>query len=116
MTRLVVEFAKTSSGKDPVREWIRAMDKEDRKIIGQDIRNAQDNWPVGMPLCKNLQAGREFYELRTRSRRLRSLRIIFTLEGNRMILLNGFIKKQDAIPTEEIALSRKRLIQFRATT
>jgi hypothetical protein len=48
---LHVVFFRTPSGREPVWEWLREMDKEDRKVIGEDIKLVQFRWPLGMPLC-----------------------------------------------------------------
>ncbi|MDR2108092.1 MAG: hypothetical protein LBP28_01345 [Coriobacteriales bacterium] len=38
---LDVVFYRTSGGNEPVREWLLAMDKGTRTVIGQDIKTAQ---------------------------------------------------------------------------
>jgi hypothetical protein len=35
---LSVVFFLTDSGGEPVREWLKSLDKEDRKAIGEDIK------------------------------------------------------------------------------
>lgn len=110
-----VNFVRSQAGKDPVRTWLRSMPSEDRKIIGGHIRQLQDNWPVGAPLCKPLvsKSSVNLYELRTRTTRLKSVRILFTVEDGCVVLLNGFAKKQDLVPFEEIRLACKRLNEHR---
>ena len=34
----------------PVREWLKALPVEDRKIIGEDIKDVEFSWPIGMAL------------------------------------------------------------------
>jgi hypothetical protein len=50
--RLPAVFYALPSGREPVREWLRALDRADRKIIGEDIKDVEFSWPVGMPLCR----------------------------------------------------------------
>ena len=38
---LSVVFFFTSSGREPVREWLKTLDKDDRKVIGEDIKLVQ---------------------------------------------------------------------------
>jgi hypothetical protein len=38
MTRLEVIFYRTESGSEPVREWIKKLAKEDKKIIGEEMK------------------------------------------------------------------------------
>jgi hypothetical protein len=54
---LKVVFFKTEAGKEPVREWLRGLSKEDSKIIGADILTVQSAWPVGKPLVDHLGDG-----------------------------------------------------------
>lgn len=39
--QLRVYFYKTSSGKQPVRDWLRALPQPDKKVIGDDLKTAQ---------------------------------------------------------------------------
>jgi hypothetical protein len=54
--RITVRFYKVSNGKEPVREWLKEQMKEDKKLIGGDIKSVENTWPVGIPLrlCENL--------------------------------------------------------------
>ena len=38
MKRVPVIFFRTAAGHEPVREWLKAMDVEDRRRIGEDIK------------------------------------------------------------------------------
>jgi hypothetical protein len=49
-------FFKSLSGREPVREWLQGLDREDRAIIGTDIKTVEFGWPMGMPICRS--AGR----------------------------------------------------------
>lgn len=103
---LDINFYKSGSGKEPVRDWLKSLTKEDKKIIGEDIKTAQFGWPIGMPLIKAL--GKGIYEVRS-SLKNRISRVIFTVECGRMILLHGFIKKDQKTPKKDLALALKRL-------
>jgi phage-related protein len=35
--RLPAAFYRLPSGREPVRDWLRALSNEDRKIVGEDI-------------------------------------------------------------------------------
>lgn len=93
---------------EPVREWLRSLDKEERTIIGSDIRTIEYGWPVGMPTCRPL--GDRLFEVRS-SLKNRIARVLFVVEDGRMILLHGFIKKDQRTPDEDIAVGRERLRQ-----
>jgi phage-related protein len=80
---------------------------EDRKALGEDIKDVEFSWPIGMPLVRSL--GRELWEVRSRLPRGRTARILFCVEGGRMMLLHGFIKKTRKIPQRDIDLALKRI-------
>jgi hypothetical protein len=48
--RLPALLYELPSGHVPVREWIGSLDAADRKIIGEDIKDVEFSWPIGMPL------------------------------------------------------------------
>jgi phage-related protein len=57
-------FWRSATGREPVREWLRALSHEDKKTIGRDIAKVQFGWPVGLPLCRPLSGG--LWEIRSR--------------------------------------------------
>lgn len=103
---LLVVFYRTGAGNQPVREWLKGLKIEDRKTIGEDIKTAQFGWPLGMPLIRKLETG--IWEVRSNISQ-GIARVLFTLEGNTMVLLHGFIKKSQKIPPVELTIARKRL-------
>ena len=106
---LKVVFFKTETGNEPVREWLKALSKEDCKVIGTDILTVQYAWPVGKPLVGNLGDG--LWEVRSRLSN-RIARILFAMVDQEIVLLHGFIKKQQKTPTDELDLARKRKRQY----
>ena len=103
---LHVVFYKTESGKEPVREWLKDLPKEDKKIIGEDIKTAQYGWPIGMPLIRKIE--KDLWEVRSHVSS-GIARVFFTVKGVVMILLHGFIKKSNKIPQNELDTARRRL-------
>ncbi len=104
--RLQVIFYRTTGGNEPVREWLKALPPDDRRIIGHDLKTAQYGWPLGMPLIRKIEAG--LREVRTRLQD-RIARVIFTVEGDKMVLLHSFIKKAQKLPLQDLQLARQRL-------
>ena len=102
---LNVVFFKTETGNEPVREWLKELSKEDRKAIGTDILSVQYAWPVGKPLVDNLGDG--IWEVRSRLDN-RIARTLFAMVNQEIVLLHGFIKKQQKTPSDELELARKR--------
>jgi phage-related protein len=108
---LEVRFFRTTAGNEPVREWLKSLTREDRKSIGEDIKTAQFGWPIGMPLIRKLEKG--LWEVRT-ALEDGIARVIFTVVGNRMILLHGFVKKSQKTPKNDLETARRRLGQVEA--
>jgi phage-related protein len=108
--RLRVVFFKTRSGKEPVREWLKSLPLEARKIIGDDVKTVQFGWPLGMPLVRKLET--DLWEVRSTLHK-QIVRIIFTVDGGLMVLIHGFIKKSQKIPLVDMNLARERLAQLR---
>ena len=107
---LEVRFFKTDTGNEPVREWLRSLSATEKKTIGEDVKTVQFGWPLGMPLVTHL--GGDVWEVRIRLE-TRIARILFALDGNTMVLLHGFIKKQQKTPKPELDLAKERLKQLR---
>ena len=102
---LKVVFFKTETGNEPVRGWLKSLAKEECKTIGADILTVQYAWPVGKPLVDNLGDG--VWEVRSRLRN-RIARTLFAVVDEEIVLLHGFIKKQQKTPQDELDLARKR--------
>jgi phage-related protein len=68
----------------------------------------QYRWPVGMPIARPL--GKGLWEVRTTLPSHRIARVIFCFHGEVLVALNGFVKKTQKTPKDEIdlALDRKK--------
>lgn len=104
--KLPAAFYCTAAGREPVREWLKALDEADRRIVGQDIATAEFGWPVGMPVCRSL--GKGLYEIRSDISHGSITRVIFCVEGGKMVLLHSFIKKTQKTPEADLNLALKR--------
>ena len=100
-----VLFFRTETGREPVREWLKALPVEERRLIGEDLKTLQFRWPLGMPLVRSL--GSALWELRSRLPN-RTARVLFYVCDTQLILLHGFIKKTQKLPKEDKALALKR--------
>ncbi|HEX8665996.1 MAG TPA: type II toxin-antitoxin system RelE/ParE family toxin [Beijerinckiaceae bacterium] len=107
MKRLPAAFYASASGREPVREWLKALDPADRKIVGEDIKDVEFAWPIGMPLCRPLKGG--LWEVRSELTQGRIARVLFYVQRGQMILLHAFIKKTQKTPPGELALAAKRM-------
>jgi phage-related protein len=89
-----------------VRDWLKSLPAEERKIIGEDIKAVQFGFPMGMPLMRKLRPG--LWEVRSMLPD-RIARALFTIHDEQIVLLHGFIKKSQKTPTEDLDLAVKRL-------
>jgi phage-related protein len=108
LPRAIVFFA-TEAGTEPVREWLKSLPKEEKRIIGVDIKTVQwtPNWRK--PLVGSL--GHGLWEVRsTLSNTI--ARVLFFECGGEMILLHGFKKKTQRTPSDAINLATKRKTQY----
>ena len=107
---LDVYFFKTETNKEPVRQWLQLLTSRNKQLIGEDIKTVQFGWPLGMPLVRHIDG--EIWEVRSRLSE-GIARILFILDDNAMVLIHGFIKKQQKIPKLDLDLAKQRVKQLR---
>ena len=110
MKQLPAFFYALQSGREPVREWLKGLSADDRKIVGEDIKDVEFAWPIGMPLCRPLSRG--LWEVRSSLTQGRIARVLFCEHESKMVLLHAFIKKTRKTPASdpELAIRRKKEI------
>jgi len=111
LKRVPAYFYRAASGREPVREWLKELAPEDRKRIGEDIKDVEYAWPIGMPLVRSL--GRELWEVRSQLNGGKIARVLFCLHKDQLVLLHGFIKKTQKTPQREIDLALRRMKEKR---
>jgi len=104
---LSVVFYVTAAGNEPVRDWLLGLSRDDRRLVGFDIKTAQYGWPLGMPLIRKLEPG--LWEVRSHIAD-GIARVLFTVAGDdRMVLLHGFVKKSEKTPVTDLKTARQRM-------
>jgi len=98
-------------GTEPVCEWLKSLAAADRRTIGEDLKTVQLGWPLGMPLVRKM--AKDLWKVRVHLQG-RNARILFTIESSEIVLLQGFIKKSQATPREDLELAIVRLKQLRS--
>lgn len=107
---LKVVFYRSEAGNEPVREWLKDSGRDDKRQIGEDIKTAQLGWPLGMPLIRKID--KDLWEVRTKLADGIAW-VFFTVDGNYMILLHGFIKKSQKTPQSELKTALNRLGNYK---
>jgi phage-related protein len=105
LKRAAAAFYRTEAGNEPVRDWLKKMLSEDRRLIGEDIRTVEYGWQIGMPVCRAMGGG--LHEVRTNLSENRIARVFFYIDKKqRMILLHGILKKTKTTPEADLELAR----------
>ena len=99
-------FWRSASHREPVREWLSALPRDDKRVIGRDVAKVQFGWPVGLPLCRPLSGG--LWEVRSSLPSKREARVLFGFRDETLVALHAFIKKTQKTPPDELALARER--------
>jgi len=106
MKRLPAFFYCSDNGREPVREWLKSLLPADRRIVGEDIKDVEFAWPIGMPLVRPLGSG--LWEVRSNLTGGRIARVLFCVEAESMVLLHGFVKKTQKTPKQDLEVARLR--------
>ena len=96
----------TGTYREPVKEWLKDLDRNDRRIIGYDIKTVEISWPLGMPLVRKMD--KDLWEVRSNISDERIARVLFTVCKTIMVLLHGFVKKSKSTPKADLDLAKKR--------
>lgn len=99
-------FYASPSGAEPVREWLKGLNAEDRRVIGYDVATVEFGWPIGMPVCRPMGDG--LFEVRSSLPGGRIARVLFCTGAGRLVLLHGFVKKSQKTPKADLDRARER--------
>lgn len=106
MKIITVKFYQSSSGNEPVKEWLKTLCRDDKRIIGEDIKTVEYGWPLGMPLVRKLE--KSLWEVRINLTNKEIARVFFTVKDGLMILVHAFKKKSQKTPPNELDIAKSR--------
>jgi phage-related protein len=89
-----------------VREWLKSLESDEPRILGEDIKDVEFSWPIGMPLVRPL--GRDLWEVRSSLPHRRITRVLLCVDRGNLVLLHGVVKKNQKAPQREIDLALRR--------
>lgn len=95
-------FYRGAADREPVRDWLMTMERDDRLAVGQDLQRAQYRWPV----CRAM--GNGLWEVRTHLTGGIAARVFICFQDGKLIALHGFVKKTRKTPDDELRTARKR--------
>ena len=109
MRRFAIEFFDKENGSEPAKEFIFSLDKKMRTKVLFILDILADNgYELRKPYSKHLEDG--IFELRAKVGSDISRVLYFFYVGSRIVLTNGFIKKTQKTPEQQIKLAK----QYRA--
>jgi phage-related protein len=112
LKRVEAFFFENESGREPVRDWLIALPRDDRRDVGRGLMTLEFGWPIGMPLARAM--GQGLHELRIDLSNRRSARVLFYIDSaQRLVLLHAFMKSSRTTPKSDLELARSRMKQHR---
>ena len=101
-----IVFYKTSSGEIPVEEFLDSLNDKMRAKMLMSISIVREyGYHTRMPYSEELEDG--IFELRARVGSDITRVLYFFMVGRRIILTNGFVKKTQKTPREEIERAKR---------
>lgn len=101
-----VDFYELPDGTEPVRDFLDSLDSKMRAKMFREIDLLVNNGPeLRLPHSRHIEDG--VFELRAKQGSDISRVMYFFFVGQKAILTNGFVKKTDKIPKNEIDLAKK---------
>ena len=76
-------------------------------MIGEDIKDVEFSWPIGMPLVRAM--GHGLWEVRSKISGGKIARVLFCIDEQQMVLLHGFVKKTQKTAERELNLALRRM-------
>ena len=105
-------FWKSGTGREPVRDWLNDLSRDEKRAIGRDIAKVQFGWPVGLPVCRPLGGG--LWEVRSSLPSRREARVLFGFHDEVLVALHAFIKKTQKTPPGELVIARQRMTELQS--
>jgi phage-related protein len=107
-----LEFYRDERGRSPIHEFIDSLDPQMREKVTRNLTLLEEGGDqLRMPLARPI-AGHGFWELRTQVGRNITRIIYFLVRGRRIIVLHGFVKKEQRTPRAELITADRRKADF----
>ena len=108
-----IKFYKNTSGQCPVQDFIRALPTKEREKLLWVLASVRDIQMVPQEYFKKLQNTDGIWEVRAQHAGKAFRLLGFLDKGNLVILTNGFIKKTQKTPPQEIDLAEERKKEYK---
>lgn len=106
-----IEFYETEDGKQPIIEFLDSLDnKMAAKLVGLMELLEEKGTDLRLPYSSHLEDG--IFELRCKQGSNVTRSLYFFYEGNIIVVTNGFVKKTQKTPRNELNLAKKRRLDW----
>jgi phage-related protein len=110
-----IEYYVADNGKSPARDFIDSLSAESKaKFIFIADLLTEYGLNVREPYVKPITGSRKLFEIRIKDRQNIHRVFYFAYTGRKLILLHGFTKKTDKIPSREIEIAEARMKDYMA--
>jgi len=108
-----IELYQTASGNQPVAKFIAGLKPGEQAKIARAFDLLEEyGSEIGMPYVKHLQGTGDLWELRV-SFGGQSLRLLFFIYNNLLVIVHAFSKKTPKIPLKEINTAINRMKDYK---
>ncbi len=112
MSKCVVYYYRTLSGREPAREYISGLPQQDREIITADLELVEEFGIVHAPVVtRKLQGGQfkgKLWEIKTGTRHQQ--RIFYCVQtGSKIVLLHACKKQKEGGQQEDLSVALRRM-------
>ena len=108
----VIEFYKTSSGTNPVEDFLDSLSDQRAQKLARVLRLIERLERVPEQYLKKLVGTDQLWEIRVQAGG-KSYRLLGFLDGPVLLILtNGFLKKQQKTPRQEVELAQRRRAEY----
>lgn len=107
-----IEFFKTSTGKSPVDEFLESLSTKEAAKVFWVLKLVTELSLVPAEYFKKLKNTDGIWEVRVAQGNNEFRLLGFFDDGNLVILTNGFAKKSQKTPPEQIALAEQRKSEY----
>lgn len=106
MQNYIIEFYAKNNGEEPVREFILGLEPKMQAKMLKILDLLQVNGPyMRLPYSEHIGDG--IFEIRVKQSTNISRVLYFFATGQKIVLTNGFVKKTQKTPKNEIELAKK---------
>ncbi|GAB7141053.1 type II toxin-antitoxin system RelE/ParE family toxin [Deferribacterales bacterium RsTz2092] len=106
-----IEFYKTAEGKEVIADFLDTLPTKHRaKVLWEVDLLATYGTALSMPYTRHIEG--KLWELRIKFASDISRIFYFVLQGNKIVLLHGFVKKTDKVSQGEIDRAKEHLNDY----